>query len=302
MPSSSRSSRQQRSRRNRIAKSPEALEQRRLLDGDGGQIWIDPFNDYNGDGIQQSSYFEDYRRFRPEEAVYKDDGDGSFNSELDERLETNSGDLYRDLDFGRYFAVGQGYQSSTGVQTVLTTPAVQVLDLNAENPIRHAQFGYWSTGTLNLTVFYDTNVNGVRDEGESLVEGETTILVRDADEAIFHESLVTDGTNGEHWWNGDGAIQIFSIGSDRDDGLVATTEDPVTIVYEAGMRETAEFGVVDGASIQIIGYSDTTGDGRTADDVGTSLRGGVHQPLRWKATASVHGARCAAGGSGIPSV
>lgn len=270
---SRRSIHSQRSRRNRIANSPEALEQRRLLDGDGGRIWIDPFEDYNGDGIQQSEnpYYETYRTLASEVAVYKDDGDGTFDSEVDELVETNSGDLYADLDFGRYFAVGQVDQSSSGVQTVITTPAVQVLDLTADNPIQHAQFGFWSTGTLTLTVYHDTNANGQRDAGENLLSGDTTIKYRDGDETLYSSFELSDGITHPSWWREHGAVQVFSIGKQRDDGLLATTPDPVTIEYESATRYTAEFGVIEGATIQVAVYSDVTGDGRTADDESLSI-------------------------------
>lgn len=275
MPSSSRSSRQQRSRRNRIAKSPEALEQRRLLDGDGGRIVLEAFEDYNGNGIYEpdGGFFEESIYGISELTLFKDDGDLEFNEALDQPLASSYFYFYEDLDFGRYFAVDQGYQAPGSPRTVLTTPSVVVFDLDAENPEDYAEFGYWYTGTLDLTIFYDTNANGVRDNGESLVEGKTSFMVLDVEDDFSFIGYVLDGSTGGNWWRRDGDTQTLTFGNERDDGLVVTTPDPVTVVYEAAMRETAEFGVVDGASIQIVGYSDTTGDGRTTDDTQFDILG-----------------------------
>ena len=245
----------------------EPLEERRLLAVDTGRIVLEPFSDYTGDGIfQPFDFFEESQESLPGPTLYRDDGDRILDPNLDQPVVGNAFHVFEDLEFGHYFAVAPDIQVAGGPRTVLTTPAVQEFELTSDSPEGYAAFGYWNTGTLSLTVFRDTNANGSRDEGEALVEGKTSINYREGDEDRYSSFDVTDGTNGPGWWRRDGAVQVFSIGTQRDDGLIVTTPDPVSVRYEATIHTSIEFGVVEGATIRAIAYSDITGDGRTEDD------------------------------------
>lgn len=249
---------------------PESLEERRLLAGDGGSIWLDAFEDWDGNGVYDT-VFEDSAVELPGMALYRDDGDGVLNTAVDQEIaptSTRYGTSYEDLEFGRYFGVAPDYQFPFSSRTVLTTPAVQEFEITADSLYGYAEFGYWYTGISVISIYFDANANAIRDEGESLVEGEITLHYGESD--LNHVVTIHDGMTLP-WWGWDGSERHFSIGKNRADGLVTTTPDPLTVVYEAGVRKSIEIGVVQGSSIRAAVFSDTTGDGRTEDDTLVNL-------------------------------
>ncbi len=274
MPRDPRSLQLHRAKRHRRTRAPELLEERRLLTGGRGSIFVESFSDNNGDGVYQAD--PDSLHAYPNASVYQDDGDGVLDTEVDAKIDRPSeddrydrltgkkfyGDRYANLPYGRYFVVKNNPTSQT---RVLTTPPIQVVDLTSESPSGIVSFGWWSTGTATFSVFNDTNANGVRDANEPLRPGTTTINVGWVEGGTPWTLDLTDGVTDRLWERGTGG-RIYSIGKQREDGLVATTADPVQVNYEPMTHSTVEFGVVPGATIRAVVFSDQTGDGRTSDD------------------------------------
>ncbi len=245
----------------------EPLEQRRLLAGDGGWITLTGFLDYDGDGIR-GDYYESYLNELTGFELYQDNGDGVFDPTVDRQQDLDTrgfGDGFKDLDVGLYFAVAPDYQHPNGTPTVLSSPRIKEIELKLPSHGGFYDFGYWWTGTTSISVFSDSNANGVRDEGESLVAGKTEINYQIDDSGRSSTFQVTDGQFLPAW-GFDGTEEVYWIGTQRVDGLVATTSEPVTVRYEATVHKEFELGVVQSATIQAVVFSDRTGDGRTEDD------------------------------------
>ncbi len=214
--------------------------------------------------------------------VFEDNGDGILDVEADRSVQPSTGTAYTGLDFGRYFVVSPDYQVPGFSRTVLSTPEVQEVVLDPENRLIYLGIGYWHTALTTVSVFYDTNMNGLWDEGESPLSGSIRIFTSSSGSGFY----VEDGVSSE-FWRPEGR-ERYSLASPFERNyrnLVATTPNPLLVEYEAGTFQPVEIGVVQGAAFQGVIYSDITGDGLTPDDeIVTEYEFG-----RFDASIRVHG-------------
>lgn len=205
------------------------------------------FADWNRDGIKQDSEpaLNGFTIF-----LDKPDGDGNFNGVLDDGEESViSGTTGRGgtaVTGGYYFPNVQAgeyrideVRRSRWIPTNLPDPVIVPGDV-----------GNFADSCIDVYKYYDSNGNGIRDEGETLLDGITVVLAPDRDrdgvpDADGRLSAVTgEGEEGEEGKVSFDELQpgTYFVWEELDQIYKPTTPDMVTVDLGQGEKETVEFG------------------------------------------------------------
>lgn len=237
-----------------------------MLSATSGEITIAGFSDENGDGIRNGADPE--RTFELSGSyVYRDDGDGAFDPEVDERIEPHQRvreSSFQRLQFGHYFAVAPDTRFETEHSPVRSGPHVTEIDISAESPTASVEVGYQSTGSLTFSIFHDLNANAIRDPDEGLYLPEFLIEIENLSDETDQLLEIVNGESDPVYFQA--GTDVEYIANTLFNRVVATTIDSELVPIEAGVNRHFEIGVVQGGSVRLTTFSDETGDGRSEDD------------------------------------
>jgi protocatechuate 3,4-dioxygenase beta subunit len=194
------------------------------------------FNDVNGNGTQDTGEFG-VAGVR----VYSDtNGNNQYTAgEPTVMTDANGNFTLSGLKVGTY---KPRIVAPTGDITSTATPAsISVVSSTASTGVN---FGLFVPGTINGSVFNDTNGNGVRDNGETLLSGKTVYLDANNDGVKQStEASVTTTTQGTYAFSnlGSGTYYVRLV---LPTGQTQTTTNPAAIVMTSGLATNSlDFGM-----------------------------------------------------------
>ncbi|MFP4031040.1 MAG: SdrD B-like domain-containing protein, partial [Desulfococcaceae bacterium] len=171
----------------------------------GDTVW----NDADGNGVQDSG---EAGIADVEVQLYRDDGDGAFDSTADTDVDSAITDingvyLFATTEPGTYFVSIDDTQAALGGFTLTTTDdetgsnaaghQIQVDLANASDSFLDADFGYQNAALPDVsgTVWNDTDGNGNFDAGEPFISGVTVALVNNSGAVV---ATNTTDANGDY--------------------------------------------------------------------------------------------------------
>jgi len=145
-----------------------------------------------------------------------------------------------------------GFDNQTAVSVTSTTP------------IEDVDFGYNWSGSIGDYVWYDADIDGIPDAGESPIEGAVVLLYKDVNgdgiiDPFTDDQVGIDWTdaNGEYTFEnlppGDYLVDVYedSITDDGVRDVVPTTDNIVSVALDPGVDYVdADFGYYQGARVE----------------------------------------------------
>ena len=222
------------------------------------------FQDTNGDGVRQAG--------EPGLAGITFFLDTNGNGALDLGEQTTSTDANGNYLFTnlppRTYSVREVVPAGWALTTA--NPVVVVVTSGADVP--GGDFGNFQLGQINGTKFNDVNGDGLRQAGEPGLSGITLFLDTNTN-GVFDagEQTTISGVNGSYLFTGV-AAGTYSVREVAPAGWTQTTINPAAVVMTSGaILPGGDFGNVQLGQINGTKFQDTNGDGlRQAGELGLS--------------------------------
>ncbi|MGB1206715.1 MAG: SdrD B-like domain-containing protein, partial [Chitinophagales bacterium] len=211
--------------------------------------------------------------------------DADTNEMLEETVTTSLGEyLFIDLPQGNYYLVFDtpndydvspsqaGNNEATNSDINPTSGQTNVITLGEDETNLNIDAGFYQTTTINTTVWFDEDGDGIQDADETPLSGVTVTLLDENGDIVAEIVTGEDGEiNFENLTPGTYTISVPS----EDNGLVTTTNAANIITLTSGEQATPTFGYTPIApelgSIGDLVWNDDNGNGiQDADETGLS--------------------------------